>query len=174
MLTRKSFFPFSLAGKARRKYSLIKEDSWKELKILIFKQREDESLGIAWDKFSSLTEICPFLLLPDSMLLQHFWLGLTREASLQLDSLSGGFFLDKTPPEGKELLERLREYAPIPRRTRRTSATEKGIEKENSVLDSLKTFFHSIPAICPKIHVVNNIRIWMRSLRTDFNFHPQP
>ena len=43
------------------------------------------------------------------MLLQHFWLGLIKESSLQLDSTTGGSFTHKTTTEGEALLERILE-----------------------------------------------------------------
>ena len=41
------------------------------------------------------------------MLLQHFWLGLSKESALQLDITAGGSFTHKTIAEGEALLDRI-------------------------------------------------------------------
>ena len=41
------------------------------------------------------------------MLLQHFWLGLSKESALQLDITAGGSFTHKTTAEGEALLDRI-------------------------------------------------------------------
>ena len=43
------------------------------------------------------------------MLLQHFWLALSKESALQLDSTAGGSFTHKTTAEGEALLDRILE-----------------------------------------------------------------
>ena len=78
-----AFFPIS------RIASLQKE-------ILDFHQDEKETLGTAWARFTQLTHAGPNLSIPDHVLLQHFWLGLNNEATLQLDITTGGSFAYKT------------------------------------------------------------------------------
>ena len=46
------------------------------------------------------------------MLLQHFWLGLSKESALQLDIAVGGSFNHKTIAEGDALLDRILENTP--------------------------------------------------------------
>jgi hypothetical protein len=53
---------------------------WKE--ILDFCKDEKESLGAAWPRFSQLTNAVPDLSIPNHLLLQHFWLGLSKESAL--------------------------------------------------------------------------------------------
>ena len=53
--------------------------------ILDFRQDEKESIGATWARFSKLTHAGPNLSIPDHVLLQHFWLGLSKESALQLD-----------------------------------------------------------------------------------------
>jgi hypothetical protein len=43
------------------------------------------------------------------VLLQHFWLGLSKESTLQLDISAGGSFTHKTTAEGEALLDRILE-----------------------------------------------------------------
>ena len=44
-----------------------------QIKVLTFKQKEKESLGASWDRFNSLITTGPNLVIPDLMLLQHFY-----------------------------------------------------------------------------------------------------
>jgi hypothetical protein len=63
------------------------------MEILSLQQREKESLGMAWDRFASMTESCPVLDLPVLVLLQHFWFGLLRDSGMTLDAMLGGAFI---------------------------------------------------------------------------------
>jgi hypothetical protein len=45
------------------------------------------------------------LSIPNHVLLQHFWLGLSKESALQLDIIAGGSFTHKTMNEGGALLD---------------------------------------------------------------------
>jgi hypothetical protein len=71
-----AFFPLS------KKATLHRE-------ILNFEQKE-ETLGAAWARFMSLTNSSPTLSLPENILLEHFYLGLNKEAALHLDTALGG------------------------------------------------------------------------------------
>ena len=55
------------------------------------------------------THACLDLSIPDHVLLQHFWLGLSKESALQLDVTVGGSFTHKTTAEGEALLDRILE-----------------------------------------------------------------
>jgi hypothetical protein len=83
-----AFFPFS------RITSLQKE-------ILDFHQDEKKTIGATWARFSQLAHACPDLSIPNHILLQHFWLGLSKETALQLDITAGGSFTHKTTAEVK-------------------------------------------------------------------------
>jgi len=124
-------FPFSLNERARQWYAhnIGKVNrEWEELRdrfchaffpisriaslrkeILDFRQDEKESLGATWARFSQLTHAGPNLSIPDHVLLQHFWLGLSKESTLQLDISAGGSFTHKTIVEGEALLDRILE-----------------------------------------------------------------
>ena len=77
--------------------------------ILDFHQDEKESLGVAWARFSKLTHAGPNLSIPDHVLLQHFWVGLSKESAQQLDITAGGSFMCKTTSKGEALLDRILE-----------------------------------------------------------------
>ena len=57
--------------------------------VLTFKQEEQESLGMAWDRFNALINTGPNLTIQDAILLQHFYMGLDRKTSKRLDTVSG-------------------------------------------------------------------------------------
>jgi hypothetical protein len=54
----------------------------------------------------------PDLSIPNHVLLQHFWLGLSKESALQLDIAAGGSFTHKTTAEGEALLDRILKNTP--------------------------------------------------------------
>lgn len=127
-------FPFSLNERARQWYDhnigKVNED-WEDLRnkfcfaffpvsritslrheILGFQQKENETIGAAWDRFSILTRSGPDLSIPNHVLLQHFWSGLSKASALQLDIAAGGSFIHKTTAEGEALLDRIPENTP--------------------------------------------------------------
>jgi hypothetical protein len=95
-----AFFPLSRIGSLRNE-------------ILNFHQKEKETIGAAWERFSILANTGPDLSLPNHVLLQHFWFGLSKESALQLDLAAGGSFNHKTIAEGEELLRRFLENTPL-------------------------------------------------------------
>jgi hypothetical protein len=60
----------------------------------------------------SLTNSGPTLSLPEDVLLEHFYLGLNKEAALYLNTASGGSFLHETIKEGKAILEKILKNTP--------------------------------------------------------------
>ena len=74
------FFPIS------KVVSLRKE-------VLNFRQLEEESLGTSWDHFNDLIITSLDLAIPDPMLLQHFYMGLSEDSMESLDATSRGAFL---------------------------------------------------------------------------------
>ena len=79
------------------------------IEILTFKQREKETLGAAWARFTSLSDSGPNLSLSSHVLYYHFYRGLNKEAALYLDIASGGSFTHKLTDEGRAILERILE-----------------------------------------------------------------
>jgi len=63
-------------------------------------------------EFSILKHSSPDLSTPNHVLLQHFWLGLSKESALQLDVAAGGSFNHKTIAEGEALLDCILENTP--------------------------------------------------------------
>ena len=59
--------------------------------VLNFKQLEEESLVTSWDHFNDLIINGPGLAILDPMLLQHFYMGLSKDSRESLDVASRGF-----------------------------------------------------------------------------------
>ena len=73
--------------------------------ILNFEQREKESIGAAWVRFSIIIHASPDLSLTDGVLLCLFCLGIDVHADLCLDVTARGRFTHKTTTEQVEYLE---------------------------------------------------------------------
>jgi hypothetical protein len=96
-------FPFSLMGDAKHWYARHVDSvqgEWETLQtkfclaffpisrvihlrteVLTFKQKEKEPLGVSWGHFLDLVALGPHLAIPDPMLLQHFYMGLSKESA---------------------------------------------------------------------------------------------
>ena len=103
-------FPFSLTGTAKHWYSQTigsMQGDWETLcskfclcffpiskvvslqkEILNFRQLEEESLGTSWDHFNELFITGPDLAIQDPVLLQHFYMGLSKDSMQTLDDAS--------------------------------------------------------------------------------------
>jgi hypothetical protein len=79
--------------------------------ILNFQQKDKQTIGAAWDHFSILSRFGLDLSIPNHVLLQHFWLGLSKESALHLDIAAEGSFTHKTTTE-EALLDRILENTP--------------------------------------------------------------
>ena len=109
-------------------------------KALSFKQREGESLGAAWARFTQLLSSGPDLGIPEAMSLQHFACGLSEGNASRLDAASRGSFLFLTASEGRAILDKILEH------TEHTGVYEDLPEKP---ADRMNAFGHS-PSPCPQ------------------------
>jgi hypothetical protein len=122
-------FPFSLTGRVKQWYNLnvrSVEGKWEVLRekfcrtffslarisdhrceTILFKQKEGESLGTAWARFTSILASGPDLGIPEPTCFQQFRLGLNAEAAKFLDFSSGGSFVDLTLREGRVILGKI-------------------------------------------------------------------
>ncbi|XP_021771500.1 uncharacterized protein LOC110735621 [Chenopodium quinoa] len=94
-------FPFSLRDRAKewlRDEGTGLFDTWD-------KQSDDESLYEAWRRFKRLKRQCPHHGIPDWILMQTFYNGMTHEFRIYIDAASGGSLLTKNPTETRELIE---------------------------------------------------------------------
>ena len=122
-------FPFSLKGKARQWYDKAvgkQQGDWGSLrsnfcldfypisqivdlrvKVLTIKQEPEESLASSWNRFTTLLASGPDLSLPDPILLQHFYKGLSRDSRKLLDTTSGGSFLHISAEKARSILDQI-------------------------------------------------------------------
>ncbi|XP_021764100.1 uncharacterized protein LOC110728760 [Chenopodium quinoa] len=122
-------FPFSLRDRANewlRDEGIGSFDTWDKLvkaflvkflgnektarlrnELQTFKQSDDESLYKAWRRFKRLQRQCPHHGIPDWILMQTFYNGMTHEFRIYIDAASGGSLLTKNPTEARELIEKM-------------------------------------------------------------------
>ena len=75
--------------------------------VLNFRQLEEESLGTSWDHFNELIITGPDLAIQDPILLQHFYIGLSKDSMESLDAASRGAFLHLSTSEARAMLDRI-------------------------------------------------------------------
>ena len=88
------FFPIS------RVVSLRKE-------VLNLRQLEEESLGTSWNHINSLITTGPDLAIPDPILLQYFYMGLSKDSTQSLNEASRGAFLCLSVSEARTILDKI-------------------------------------------------------------------
>ncbi|XP_056688773.1 uncharacterized protein [Spinacia oleracea] len=122
-------FPFSLRDRAKewlKDESTGSFDTWDKLvkaflvkfldqektsrmrnELTTFRQAEDESLYESWRRFKRLQRQCPHHGIPEWLLIQAFYNGLTHEYRIYIDAASGGSITAKVPSEAKALIEKM-------------------------------------------------------------------
>ncbi|XP_021741324.1 uncharacterized protein LOC110707605 [Chenopodium quinoa] len=122
-------FPFSLRDRAKewlRDKGIGSFDAWDKLakaflvrflgqkktarlrnELATFRQSDNESLYEAWRRFKRLQRQFPHHGVPEWMLIQTFYNGLTHEFRIYIDVASGGSLMTKSPTEAKELIEKM-------------------------------------------------------------------
>jgi hypothetical protein len=122
-------FPFTLKGKAREWYDWTKEKmkgDWGTLradfcmdfyplskvvdlriKIISFKQGDNESMSSSWEHFELLCKSGPDLSLQLNILLQHFYIGLNKKSRAYLNTSSHGSFIHLTSSEARTILDNI-------------------------------------------------------------------
>jgi hypothetical protein len=82
------------------------------IEVLNFRQLEEEPLAISWDHFNELIVTGPDLTILDPILLQHFYVGLSKDFRESLDLASGGAFLHLSTSEARAMLNRISKITP--------------------------------------------------------------
>jgi hypothetical protein len=82
------------------------------IEVLTFKQHEEEPLGTSWDRFNDLIITGPDLAIPDPILHQHFYLGLSKDSRESLSAAFGGSFLSLSISEARSMLKKVSEMTP--------------------------------------------------------------
>jgi hypothetical protein len=80
--------------------------------VLLSKQKEKDTLGAAWAYFNDLISSRPDLTISNLILLQHVYLGLSKETAHYLDIALEGSFLHLSPRGGKDVLNKIVENTP--------------------------------------------------------------
>jgi hypothetical protein len=83
---------------------------WKD--VLNFRQLEEESLGTSWDQFNELIITVPDLAIPNPILLQDFYMGLSMDSRESLDLASREAFLHLSTSEARSMLNKISEKTP--------------------------------------------------------------
>nr|XP_009782928.1 PREDICTED: uncharacterized protein LOC104231610 [Nicotiana sylvestris] len=122
-------FPFSVTGAAQVWLNSLPINSiatWDELvkqfhnkfhppnktaqqidEIVSFKQKPMETLHETWGRFKGMLVMCPHHGIPEQMLGQRFYMGLSDGLKNIVDASAGGAFLSKTWSEGQSLLDKM-------------------------------------------------------------------
>ncbi|KAL0311188.1 UNVERIFIED_CONTAM: hypothetical protein Sangu_2413500 [Sesamum angustifolium] len=86
-----NYFPTSRTTNIRKDISGIRQFS-------------GESFYEYWGRFKQLVESCPHHQIPDHLLIQYFYEGLSEANKNLVDVASGGALYDKTPTEARKLI----------------------------------------------------------------------
>jgi hypothetical protein len=77
-----------------------------------FRQLEEESLGTSWDHFNELIITGPDLAILNSILLQDFYMGLSKDFRESLNLASRGAFLHLSASEARSILNKICKKTP--------------------------------------------------------------
>ena len=75
--------------------------------ITIFVQHNDESLYEAWERYKELQRKCPHHGLPNWLIVQTFYNGLTYSVRITIDVTTRGALMSKSMEEAYDLLEKM-------------------------------------------------------------------
>ena len=80
--------------------------------FLNFRQLEEKSLGTSWDHFNNLIITGLDLAIQDPVLLQYFYMGLSKDSMESLDAASRGAFFHLSTSEARAMLNRISGITP--------------------------------------------------------------
>nr|XP_027083595.1 uncharacterized protein LOC113705889 [Coffea arabica] len=75
--------------------------------ITSFSQQEGETLYEAWERYRELQRRCPHHGLPDWLIVQTFYNGLTYPTKTHVDAAAGGALMGKSAEEPQQLIEKM-------------------------------------------------------------------
>jgi hypothetical protein len=93
------------------------------VEVLTFKQKKKKSLAKACEHFNTLLNSGPNHTIPETVLLQHFFIGLTRKTIEYLNIAAGGSFMHVSTEQGRSILTKILQDLPEER--------EKLLDKES-------------------------------------------
>ncbi|KAL2243646.1 UNVERIFIED_CONTAM: Retrovirus-related Pol polyprotein from transposon 17.6 [Sesamum indicum] len=160
-------FPFSLADQAKDWLYLLPSGSttrWNDLKkqflekyfpasrattirkeISGIRQFAGESLFEYWERFNRLVESFPHHQIPNHLLIQYFYEGLSNMDRKLIDAASGGALFDKTPTEARKLISTMASntqqfgvrHDDPPRKSNEVSNLEKRLNQRTTVVEKV-------------------------------------
>ncbi|XP_073120421.1 uncharacterized protein [Henckelia pumila] len=97
--------------------------------ITTFSQGEQETFYEAWERYKDLLRRCPHHQLPDSLVVQTFYYGLSHSNRTMLDAAAGGNLLRKSSEDGYELIEEMATSSYHPQSERSGARKSTGIHQ---------------------------------------------
>ena len=89
------------------KYFLPAKTAKLRIDITSFSQPKGESLYESWERFKELLRKCPHHGLPEWLIIQTFYNGLTYATKLNVDAAAGGALMGKSAEEAQQLIEEM-------------------------------------------------------------------
>ncbi|KAL2237749.1 UNVERIFIED_CONTAM: hypothetical protein Sindi_0966600 [Sesamum indicum] len=137
------YFPASRATTIRKEISGIR-------------QFAGESLSEYWGRFNQLVESCPHHEIPDHLLIQYFYEGLSSMDRKLIDAASGGALFNKTPTEARSLILIIASntqqfgvrYDDPPRRSNEVSNLEDRLNQLTSIVEKVVADNHQQVKAC--------------------------
>ncbi|XP_045827939.1 uncharacterized protein LOC123919930 [Trifolium pratense] len=181
-------FPFSLRDKARAWLQSLPSNSvatWNELKKVFlaryfppsktamlraqingFRQRDNESLFEAWERYKEMIRICPHHGLENWLIIHTFYNGLLYNTRMTIDAAAGGALMDKPYNQAYQLIESMAqnhyqwgsERAPVEKTQTKGGMYEiSNMDHINAKLDALTQKIESLTN-APKANVAATIQ----------------
>ncbi|XP_073120605.1 uncharacterized protein [Henckelia pumila] len=97
--------------------------------IKTFSQGEQETFYEAWERYKDLLRTCPHHQLPDGLVVQTFYYGLSHLNRTMLDAAAGGNLLRKSSEDGYELIEEMATSSYHPQSERSGARKSTGIHQ---------------------------------------------
>jgi hypothetical protein len=129
------------------------------IEVLIFKQHEDEPLDAFWDRFNDLITTGPDLAILDPILLQHFYLGLSKDDAQDLSAASRGAFLSLPISKARLVHDKIIRRAPCTSVHDALREEEKGSspeQEQEALIAKSQAFYSQDLAINPEPLIPQN------------------
>ncbi|XP_073120712.1 uncharacterized protein [Henckelia pumila] len=97
--------------------------------ITTFSQGEQEMFYEAWERYKDLLRRCPHHQLPEGLVVQTFYYGLSHSNRTMLDAVAGGNLLRKSSEDGFELIEEMASSSYHPQSERGAARKSTGIHQ---------------------------------------------
>ena len=122
--------------------------------VLNFRQLEEESLATSWERINDLITTGPDLAISHPMLLQHFYMGLSKDSVQSLDQASRGGFLHLSVSEARSMLDRIIGKIPYTSKEEKESSPE---QEEKVLIAKSQPLQSQDLAINPKPSIPQNL-----------------